>query len=151
MLASAALAHDPKAQPAARPTPAPAPAGSAAAAVEGFHAALAAGDRKDALGWLAPEVVIFESGGAEMSRNEYASHHLDADIEFVRAVETEVVDRQEHSTREAAWVLTRTHTAGRFRERDVDVDGVETMVLRRADVGWRVVHVHWSSQPRRGG
>lgn len=151
LLASAAQAHDPKALPTTPPAREPAAPGSAAAAVEGFHAALAAGDREGVLRWLDPEVVIFESGGAEMSREEYASHHLDADMQFVRAVTSEVVDRQEHSAADAAWVLSRTHTAGRFRDRDVDVDGVETMVLRRGQAGWRIVHVHWSSQSRKSG
>lgn len=150
-LASAALAHDPKVHPTARPELATAAAGSASAAVEAFHAALAAGDREGVLRWMDPGVVIFESGGAETSREEYASHHLDADMQFVRAVKTEVVDRQEHSTDDAAWVLSRTHTTGRFHDRDVDVDGVETMVLHRGTEGWRVVHVHWSSHSRKTG
>jgi ketosteroid isomerase-like protein len=86
-----------------------------------------------------------------MSREEYAGHHLGGDMEFVRAVETEVVDRQAHMSGDVAWVLTRTHTSGRFRERDIDVDGVETMVLRRSGDQWRIVHVHWSSHARKAG
>ena len=142
--------HEPK--PAVAPTPG-APraevAGSPAGAVEGFHSALAAGNREEALHWLDPQVVIFESGGAEMSRDEYAGHHLGGDMEFVGAVKTEVLDRQAHSESDVAWVLTRTRTTGRFRERDVDVDGVETMVLRRTGGQWRIVHVHWSSHARK--
>ena len=151
---SVTFAHDPKAQPAASPaataTTSEAGAG-AAAAVESFHAALAAGDREGALSWLDPQVVIFESGGAEMSREEYASHHLESDMEFVRAMKTEVVDRQAHSAADAAWVLTRTRTTGRFRDRDFDLDGVETMVLRRTGDRWRIIHVHWSSSSRKSG
>lgn len=142
--------HEPR--PAAAPTPG-APrvevSGSPAAAVEGFHSALAAGKREEALRWLDSRVVIFESGGAEMSRDEYAGHHLGGDMEFVSAVETDVIDRQAHSEGDAAWVLTRTRTTGRFRDRDVDVDGVETMVLRRTGGQWRIVHVHWSSHARK--
>lgn len=151
--ASVALAHDPKPQAVAEPTAAAASAagGGAVAAVEGFHAALAAGDRERVLSWLDPQVVIFESGGAEMSREEYASHHLDSDMEFVRAMKTEVLDRQAHSGVDAAWVLTRTRTTGRFRERDFDLEGVETMVLRRAGEQWRIIHVHWSSHSRKSG
>jgi ketosteroid isomerase-like protein len=147
---SALRGHDPK--PAAAPTPeAPrvAVAGSPAAAVEAFHSALAAGNREEALRWLDPQVVIFESGGAEMSRDEYAGHHLGGDMEFVGAVKTEVLDRQAHSEGDVAWVLTRARTTGQFRERDLDVDGVETMVLRRAGGQWRIVHVHWSSAARK--
>lgn len=147
---AATRAHDPKPQPPGQPVKKPAveAAGDAAAAVDSFHAALVAGDREGVLRSLDRQVVIFESGGAEMSRDEYALHHLEADMEFVRAVKTEVVDRQAHATAEIAWVLTRTRTRGRFRERDLDIDGTETMVLRRFVQDWRIVHVHWSSSAR---
>jgi ketosteroid isomerase-like protein len=123
----------------------------ATTAVESFHAALAAGDREGALSWLDPQVVIFESGAAEKSRDEYASHHLQADLEFEGAVTTEVLDRQTHSAGDAAWVLTRTRTTGTFRGRDLDLEGVETMLLRRVNRRWSILHVHWSSRSRRAG
>ena len=147
---SAAMAHDPKATPPATPPAAPAAeAGTPAAAVEGFHASLAAGDRERALSWLDPKVVIFESGGAEMSREEYASHHLESDMAFVGATKSEVVDRQAHSASDTAWVLSRTRTTGQFRDRPIDSDGVETMVLQRDAGQWRIVHIHWSSYARK--
>ena len=55
------------------------------AVVRSFHEALASGERAGALARLDPGVVIFEQGEAEMSRDEYVAHHLDADIEFSRA------------------------------------------------------------------
>lgn len=144
------MAHDPKTPPPTPPPPvAAATAGTPAAAVESFHAALAAGDRDRALSWLDTQVVIFESGGAEMSRDEYASHHLESDMAFVGATKTEVIDRQAQAAGDAAWVLSRTHTTGQFRDRAVDVDGVETMVLRRVSGEWRIVHIHWSSNARK--
>jgi ketosteroid isomerase-like protein len=133
------------AAPGQEPNPQPA---EAATAVEGFHAALARGDRAGVLSWLDPRVVIFESGAAEMSREEYASHHLQSDLEFERAVATEVLDRQTHSAGDAAWVLTRTRTTGEFRGRELDVEGVETMLLRRVNGRWSILHVHWSSRSR---
>lgn len=139
--------HEAKPTPPAAPPTAAAPeAGSPAAAVESFHAALRAGDRDRALSWLDEKVTIFESGGAEMSRDEYASHHLAADMAFTGATNTEVLNRQAASSGDAAWVLSRTRTTGQFRNRAVDVDGVETMVLARTAAGWRIVHIHWSSQ-----
>ena len=123
--------------------------GTPAAAVEAFHSALAAGDRDRALAWLDPKVVIFESGGAEMSREEYASHHLESDMAFVAATKTEVVDRQAQAAGDTAWVLSRTRTTGQFRDRPVDADGVETVVLQRDGGQWRIIHIHWSSYARK--
>jgi ketosteroid isomerase-like protein len=118
------------------------------AAVENFHGALAAGDRERALAWLDPEVSIFESGGAERSREEYASHHLQSDMAFASSTKTEILNRETRSSGDVAWVLSRSRTTGTFRGRDVDVEGVETMVLRQDQGRWRIVHIHWSSRRR---
>ncbi len=118
-------------------------------AVEAFHAALVRGDSTAAVGWLDPDVVIFESGGAEMSREEFASHHLEVDMEFSAQVERTITGRTHAVAGDVAWVLTRSRSNGTFRDREIDVVGTETMVLRMTAEGWRIVHIHWSS--RRAG
>lgn len=125
------------------------------ALVDAFHQALVAGDRETALAYLTPDVVIYESGGAEMGSDEYASHHLGADMEFSAAVERTVVNRQvtvvnpkAGSHDSIAWVLTRTANSGTFRDREIDSMGTETMVLRRTEDDWRIIHIHWSSGTR---
>ena len=110
-----------------------------------FHDALARGDRAGVAGLLASDVVIFESGGAELSREEYASHHLGDDMEFAQATKEEVVAREAGESGDVAWVLTRSRTTGTFREKKVDLRGTETMLLRKSADGWRIVHIHWSS------
>jgi ketosteroid isomerase-like protein len=114
-------------------------------AVAAFHDALSRGDRARVTELLAPSVVIFESGGAEVSREEYASHHLGADMEFAKATKQEVVEREAGEAGDAAWVLTRSRTSGTFRDKQVDLRGTETMLLRKTADGWRIVHIHWSS------
>lgn len=114
--------------------------------VDAFHAALDAGDREAALAQLAEEVVIFESGGAEMSREEYAGHHLGGDIVFSAAVDREIVDRRHEVVGQIAHVLSRTRTTGTFRDREIDATGVETMILQRREATWKIVHIHWSSR-----
>jgi ketosteroid isomerase-like protein len=150
-IAPAALRAD--GPPPATPAPPAASTPAPEAVVDAFHRALAAGDREGALALLAPDVVIFESGGAELSRDEYASHHLAADMEFSAAVKTKLRDRRQGSdgdAADAAWVMSRTETEGSFRGRAIDSLGTETMVLRKTPEGWRIVHVHWSSQAAGG-
>lgn len=118
----------------------------AEAALDAFHAALEGGDRDGALARLDPAVVIFESGGAELSRDEYASHHLAGDIEFLAATATERMDRRSGASGDLVWLLTRTKTSGAFRDKEVSVRGVETALLSRGEDGWRIVHLHWSSR-----
>lgn len=127
------------------PPPTAASPATPEAAVDAFFAALKAGDRQAALARLAPEVVIFEQGGAEMSREEYAGHHLDADMKYLAAIETRVLDRRAGGDAEHAWVLTRSETSGTVEGKAVSSRGVETMVLERRSDGWKVVHIHWSS------
>ncbi len=115
------------------------------ATVQAFHAALAAGDSSGALALLAPEVTVFESGGAE-TLAEYRSHHLATDMEFARGTIREIMHQQSGMAGDVAWVLSATRTTGSFRGRDLDSRGVETMVLTRTPGGWRIVHVHWSAR-----
>lgn len=121
----------------------------AEAALDSFHAALAAGDRERALAALAPEIVIFEAGGAELSRDEYAHHHLAGDMEYLQATATERVDRRSGASGDVVWVLTRSRTSGTFRDKPVATQGVETALLVRSASGWRIVHLHWSSRAAR--
>lgn len=120
-----------------------------ASVVTAFHAALAAGDSAASLALLAPDVVVFESGGAEMGRDEYASHHLPVDMQFAAATTREVTDQAHGIEGELAWVLTRIRTTGEFRGREVRSAGVETILLERTPDGWRIVHIHWSSRNQR--
>ena len=108
-------------------------AGGPEACVARFYAALEAGDRPGALAELAAEVVIFEQGGAESSREEYASHHLEADMNYLRATESRIVDRRAGGDGGTAWVLTRFETSGTFKGKPVATSGTKTMVLERQE------------------
>ena len=121
------------------------PAQAPAAVVAAFHAALASGDRFGALSLLAPELVVFEAGDGEMSRDAYASEHLDGDLEFTRTTKTQVLEERSGESGDAGWVLRRTETAGSFGGKPVASRDTATFLLRRTAEGWRITHVHWSS------
>lgn len=122
---------------------------AAAAVVERFHGALAAGDSAAALALLAPEATILESGGVE-TRTEYRGHHLPGDIEFARAVRSERAPIRVTIRGDVAWTVSTSTTQGEFRGRQINSSGAELMVLTRAaDGGWRISAIHWSSRARR--
>ncbi len=123
----------------------------AAEAVDAFHAALRAGDRDAALAVLAEDALIFEAGGAERSRAEYASHHLEADAAFAAATEATVTRRSGEASGDVAWITSEGRTTGTFNGRPVDRLTVETMLLRRHADGWRIQHIHWSSRAAPAG
>jgi len=119
-----------------------------AAAIRGFHSALAAGDSLQALALLDSEVVILESGDEE-GLAEYRAHHLAADIEFSRAVKTMASPIRVTVRGDVAWASSTSNTAGTFRGRAINSAGAELMVLARSNGGWRIVAIHWSSHARR--
>ena len=124
-------------------------AADAAVAVDAFHAALKAGDKAAALALMAPDVMIFEEGGAERSRDEYASHHLGSDAAFAAASEATVARRSGWADGDVAWITSEGRTTGQFNGRAVDRLTTETMVLKRHADGWRIHHIHWSSRAPR--
>ena len=113
--------------------------------VEGFHAALAAGDSASALAYLHPDVVIFEGGRAE-TLTQYRSGHLRGDMAFASATDRQVADHAVEVAGDQALYTATSRTTGNYRDRAVDSTGTETMVLVRTDAGWRIRHIHWSSR-----
>jgi ketosteroid isomerase-like protein len=115
------------------------------AVVEGFKAALAAGDSTAALGYLHRDLVVYEEGRAE-SLTEYRSGHLAADMEFSAAVETTPVQQGVIVRSDMALWVSEGESRGVFRGRTIESHGVETIVLVPTDAGWKILHVHWSSR-----
>ena len=145
-LASTAAAHPEEApQPSDRSSKIAPVARPAAAVVDKFHGALGRGDTKAALAFLDERVMIFESGGVERSKAEYASHHLAADAAFTQAVPSKIVRRTGDAVGNIAWIATEGRATGTYKSKPVDQLTTETMVLRRIGGVWKITHIHWSS------
>lgn len=115
------------------------------AVVTGFKDALRSGDGEAAVRHLHSDVRVFEGGHSE-TLEEYRSGHLAADMRFLSAVETATTWESVEVEGDLALYLSRNHTTGTVGDREIDAQGVETMVLRRTDDGWRILHIHWSSR-----
>jgi ketosteroid isomerase-like protein len=126
-----------------------APSAEAEAVVDRFHSALARGDTKAAAALLADDALIFEEGGAERSKAEYAAHHLPADAAFSQAVKSSTARRSSDASDGVAWVASEGRTKGTYKSRPIDRVTAETMVLRQTAEGWKIVHIHWSSATAR--
>lgn len=120
--------------------------GPALAVVERFEQALAAGDRDTALAQLAPDLVVFESGHAERSRDEYAASHLDADIAFLKTATTRQTARRASADTDSALVLSESEVRSERNGKTTTRATLETLVLRRRDGRWQITHIHWSSR-----
>jgi ketosteroid isomerase-like protein len=113
-----------------------------------YHAALATGDSAGAIGLLAADAVVLESGGMEMFA-EYRAHHLPGDIAFAAAVPSQRAVHRVVVRADAAWVVATSTTTGEYRGRAINSLGAELVVLTRTTDGWRISAIHWSSRTRR--
>lgn len=118
----------------------------AAKAVDAFHAKLAEGDGAAAAALLADDALIFESGHAERSRTEYASHHAGADAAYAAAVPSRLTRRNGLVDGDTAWIVSESRATGKYKDKAVDRVTTETMILRKTAEGWRIAHIHWSSR-----
>lgn len=118
-----------------------------AAAADDLHAAIASGDTKGIEDILDPQVLIFESGGVESSLEEYASHHMNSDMDFMAGMNRKVLGREVFVDDDLAVVTTRSRLTGMFNEEAMDLFSLETLLLNQTEGEWKVRHIHWSSRP----
>ena len=137
------------ATPTAMPATAPAANDSAdvAALVHRFHDALAQGDSVAAIGLLADDAEILESGSVETVA-DYRAHHLPADIALAKAIKSVRAPLRVLVQGDVATSTSTSVTKGTFRDRAVDSAGAELVVARRTALGWRISAIHWSARRR---
>tara|TARA_R110001606_G_scaffold288212_4_gene436371 strand:- start:3374 stop:3862 length:489 start_codon:yes stop_codon:yes gene_type:complete len=112
--------------------------------VSAFHQALASNDADTARSLLADDVLIFEGGGIERSADEYASHHMLADMKYIAALKSTTLEHQVNIMGDMAVSVSRSKTTGSYKGKDVDYEGMETMLLQKNDGKWKISHIHWS-------
>ena len=111
--------------------------------VSAFHQALENGDKAKARALLADDVLIFE-GGVERSADQYANHHMLADMKYLAVVETTTLEHQVDISGNMALSISRSKTTGNYKDKNVDYEGLETIVLNQSDGTWKITHIHWS-------
>lgn len=124
-------------------------AADAVAVVERFGAALAAADYATVRSVLDADVLILESGGAERDRAQYLSHHAIDDAKALQGAQLRLVHRRARVEGALAWVASESEIRLHQRGEPRVVSSTETMVLQRSAEGWHIVHIHWSSRPKK--
>lgn len=118
-------------------------------AVERFSGALKAGDLSAAGTVLAEDVLILETGGAEYSREEYLGGHAKHDAAFLKDAHVQVLRRTAHAEGNFAWVGTESELHATRDDKPLTLLSTETMILAKSGNDWRIVHIHWSSRPKK--
>lgn len=118
---------------------------TASETLDAFHQALRKNQPDRVLARLAKDVVIYEQGFAETSRDEWARKQLGTAIAFARDTQRRVLRRISGGSGDTAWIVSTTETVLDVSERKVVFEGAETAVLRRERGEWKIVHLHWSA------
>lgn len=148
---SPALAHDSQAKSTPPAATVSEQARPAVAVVEQFSAALHTADMQRVAALLAEDVLILESGGAERSREEYLGHHAVADAAFLKEAHVQVLRRTARVQGDLAWIGTESEVHATVGGKPATLLSTETMILENTGGTWRIVHIHWSSRPRKSG
>jgi|TARA_R110000744_G_scaffold58826_7_gene122715 ketosteroid isomerase-like protein len=59
-------------------------------------------------------------------------------------VETTTIEHQVDINGNMALSMSRSKTTGNYKDKNVDYEGLETMVLKLSDDEWKITHIHWS-------
>jgi len=119
-----------------------------AGVVDAFHMALLDGDSTAALGYLADDVIILESGGVE-NKEHYRSGHLAGDMRFAQAVPRKRGEMKVSIMGDVAWAYSTSVTQGQMGDREINSQGAELVVLVREGDAWKIKAIHWSSRKRK--
>ena len=122
---------------------------SAVNKVDTFSQALAAADFEQVKDLLAPDTIILESGGVEHSRDEYLNHHAKSDASFLSGAHVKVVSRTARVEGNLAWVATESEIHVSRDNKPLTLLSTETMILGKRSGDWQIVHIHWSSRPKK--
>lgn len=120
----------------------------AVAAVEQFHAALAAADSARAVGLLSDDVLILESGAVQ-TRAEYLGGHLGADMKASQGPKGERTVVKVTVIGNAAYVISKTVTPPTGAQGSTGSESAELMLVSKTATSWKIRAVHWSSRRRR--
>ncbi|OGT57206.1 MAG: DUF4440 domain-containing protein [Gammaproteobacteria bacterium RIFCSPHIGHO2_12_FULL_63_22] len=127
----------------------PVAAQAAVSVVDQFGSALTRGDLKAVGTLLDADVLILETGGAERSRDEYLGHHAISDAAFLKGTHNQLKRRRARLHGDLAWVGSESELHTSKDGKPLTLLSTETIVLKRNGADWRIVHIHWSSRPKR--
>ncbi|GAA4821904.1 hypothetical protein GCM10011365_18910 [Marinicella pacifica] len=116
----------------------------AAQVVTKFHKALRSKDTDAIQSVLSEDVLIYESGKAERSLEEYAAGHMKADMQYLAQIKSKLIEHQVKVSGDMAVSTARFENtrmvAGRARVKI----SMETIVVTKKKGQWKITHIHWS-------
>lgn len=115
--------------------------------VEAYHKAFEQRDLEGLRRLLAPELLVFESGGVDRGRDTYLGHHLGPELKEMNAwttsgMEMKVQTEGAMAYATCAFAYEATFTNGKTSK----AKATETLLLAKEKDQWLIRHIHWSSR-----
>jgi ketosteroid isomerase-like protein len=120
--------------------------------LKGYDAAFNAKDLSQLARFYHPDVTIYEGGGINNGWADYRDKHLGPELAAFEQLEFGHSDLVVHllGDGQTAYATSRYRLKAKMGERQVDSEGLETLVLlKQGDGTWRIRHAHTSSRPAR--
>lgn len=99
-----------------------------------------------------PDVTIFEGGSVDVGWAAYRDHHLGPELKEMEGLvftHSNVVAHAIGCDGLTAYVTAEYRLRARIGGRDVDAEGLETLILTKDDTdAWKIRHSHTSSKRR---
>lgn len=119
--------------------------------LKGYDAAFMAKDLDRLATFYHPDVTIYEGGGINNGWADYRDRHLGPELKAFSNLqfghtETKVTMMPGG---QSAYATSRYTIKAKMGERELDSEGLETLLLLRTPEGWKIRHSHTSSRPRR--
>jgi len=112
---------------------------------DALHDALVAGDGDGVAAVLAEDVIILEGDHAQTNRDDYMSGHMLSDMAFLPNVSREILDRSVNQSGDLAWIITQSRTTGQYKDREIDSEARETLVMKHNGEKWEITLIHWDN------
>lgn len=126
-----------------------------AAAVEAwlksYDAAFLAKDLDRLAAFYHPDVTIYEGAGINNGWADYRDRHLGPELKAFTNLQFAHTDTKVTMMPggQSAYATSRYTIKAKMGERELDSEGLETLMLIRTPDGWRIRHSHTSSRARR--
>lgn len=115
--------------------------------LDNFEQAIVDNDREAASALLADEIRILE-GSAIETKEEYLSHHFQADGKFLSAMDRTIESQDVFIKENTAWATTKSQLQGNYNDQSIDLNSLELAVLKKENDEWKITALHWSSSAR---
>lgn len=119
--------------------------------LKGYDAAFNAKDLDKLATFYHPDATVVEGAGINNGWADYRDHHLGPELKAFEDLQFAHTNTKVHMLGERSAYVTSQYTIrAKMKDRELDSEGRETLVLMRMpDNTWKIRHSHTSGRPRR--